>query len=159
MTEGNVTVANGDQSNKPTVLIADDNDQTRELLKRFFEKANKRGDLSCDVIEAKNGDEAIQMLDIAQPELILCDISMPERDGFEVLNHFNAFSKENNLFCFFAFLSASNEEKKRAFNSGAMGFLSKEDINYFIITPLLRSWLQLANLEREMKAYEAATSD
>ncbi len=159
MTDESIAASSEYQNNKPTVLIADDNDQTRALLKRFFEKANERGDLSCDIIEATNGGEAIQMLDIAQPELILCDISMPERDGFEVLNHFNAFSKENNLFCFFAFLSASNEEKKKAFNSGAMGFLSKEDINYFIITPLLKSWLQLASLEREMKAYEAAKSD
>lgn len=144
---------------KPTVLIADDNEQTRALLKKFFEKANKRGDLICDVIEATNGDEAIQMLDIAQPELILCDISMPERNGFEVLNHFNAFSKVNNLFCFFAFLSASSEERKRAFQSGAMGFLTKDDINYFVVTPLLNSWLRLAKLEREMSTWEAAKND
>ncbi len=159
MTEDNIGSSENGTGARPTVLIADDNEQTRELLKKFFEKANKRGDLACDVIEATNGDEAIQMLDIAQPELILCDISMPERDGFEVLNHFNAFSKENNLFCFFAFLSASSEEKKRAFNSGAMGFLSKEDINYFIITPLLNSWLRLAKLEREMSTWEAAKNE
>lgn len=141
---------------KPTVLIADDNAQTRTLLKRFFEKANERGDLDCQVIEAADGDEAVQMLDIAQPELILCDIGMPVKDGFEVLRHFNEFSKRNNLFCFFAFLSASSEEKKRAFNAGAMGFLAKEDINYFIVTPLLRSWLRLAYLERENAKHEAA---
>jgi CheY-like chemotaxis protein len=159
MTEDSAVTFEEEKGARPTILIADDNDQTRALLKKFFAKAEKRGDMFCDIIEATNGDEAIQMLDIAQPELILCDISMPERDGFEVLNHFNAFSKENNLFCFFAFLSASSEEKKRAFNSGAMGFLSKEDINYFIITPLLNSWLRLARLEREMSTYEAAKSD
>ena len=140
---------------KPTVLIADDNAQTRALLKRFFVKANERGDLDCQVIEAADGDEAIQMLDIAQPELILCDIGMPVKDGFEVLHHFNELSNRNNLFCFFAFLSASSEEKQRAFRSGAMGFLSKDDINYFIVTPLLRSWLRLAYLEREIAKHEA----
>ncbi len=142
-------------SSKPTVLIAEDNAQTRALLKRFFTKANDRGDLICDVIEAADGDEAIQMLDIAQPELILCDIGMPKKDGFEVLQHFNEFSRFNNLFCFFAFLSASSEERKRAFSAGAMGFLSKEDINYFIVTPLLKSWLRLAKLERELIRYKA----
>lgn len=139
----------GQESAKPTVLIADDNAQTRALLKRFFEKANERGDLDCQVIEAADGDEAIQMLDIAQPELILCDIGMPVKDGFQVLHHFNEFSRQNNLFCFFAFLSASSDERKRAFREGAMGFLAKEDINYFIVTPLLRSWFRLAYLERE----------
>lgn len=141
-------------SNRPTVLLADDNAQTRSLLKRFFSKANERGDLNCDVIEAADGDEAIQMLDIAQPELILCDIGMPNKDGYEVLNHFNQFSKQNNLFCFFAFLTASADEKKKAFRSGAMGFISKDDINYFIVTPLLRAWLRLATLEREIVKYE-----
>lgn len=142
-------------SSKPTVLIADDNKQTRSLLKRFFSKANERGDLICDVIEASDGEEAIQMLDIAQPELILCDIGMPGLDGFEVLRHFNEFSRHNNLYCFFAFLSASTEEKKRAFNDGAMGFLAKDEINYFIITPILKSWLRLAFLEREIVKYQA----
>ncbi|MBU2512079.1 response regulator [bacterium] len=141
---------------KPAVLIAEDNAQTRALLKRFFEKANERGDLICDIIEAADGEEAIQMLDIAQPELILCDIGMPKKDGFEVLQHFNEFSRFNNLFCFFAFLSASREEKKRAFAAGAMGFLAKEDINYFIVTPLLKSWLRLAKLERELAKYKIA---
>lgn len=140
---------------KPTVLIADDNAQTRNLLKRFFEKANERGDLYCEVIEAADGEEAIQMLDIAQPELILCDIGMPKVDGFGVLKHFNEFGRKNNLYCFFAFLSASRDEKKRAFNEGAMGFLSKEDINYFIITPILKSWMRLAYLERELTKYGA----
>jgi len=138
----------------PTVLIADDNKQTVELLKKFFNKAKNRGDLVCEVIEAFNGDEAIQMLDIAQPELILCDIGMPGKDGFEVLNHFNTFSKKQNLYCFFSFLSAAEEEKIRAFKEGAMGFMNKKDINYFVITLQIRSWLRLVELERKEMAEE-----
>ncbi|MFH2128785.1 MAG: response regulator [bacterium] len=135
---------------KPTVLIADDNKQTIDLLKKFFLKAKERGDMVCEVIEAYNGDEAIQMLDIAQPELILCDIGMPGKDGFEVLEHFNKFSSKQNLFCFFCFLSAAEEEKIKAFKGGAMGFLNKKDINYFVITLQIKAWLRLAELERKL---------
>jgi CheY-like chemotaxis protein len=138
----------------PTVLIADDNKQTVELLKKFFNKAKDRGDLVCEVIEAFNGDEAIQMLDIAQPELILCDIGMPGKDGFEVLNHFNTFSKKQNLYCFFSFLSAAEDEKIRAFKEGAMGFMNKKDINYFVITLQIKAWLRLVELERKEVAEE-----
>ncbi len=138
----------------PTVLIADDNKQTVELLKKFFNKAKDRGDVICEVIEAFNGDEAIQMLDIAQPELILCDIGMPGKDGFEVLNHFNTFSKKQNLYCFFSFLSAAEDEKIRAFKEGAMGFMNKKDINYFVITLQIRAWLRLVELERKEAAEE-----
>jgi len=132
----------------PTVLIADDNKQTVALMKKFFNKAKDRGDLICEVIEAYDGEEAIQMLDIAQPHLILCDIGMPRKDGFEVLSHFNQFSRQKNRFCFFCFLSAAKEEKIRAFKEGAMGFMSKNEINYFVMTLEVKAWLRLAELER-----------
>jgi CheY-like chemotaxis protein len=139
---------------QPTILIADDNKQTIELLKKFFSKANERKDINCAIIEAYNGDEAIQMLDIAQPELILCDIGMPGKDGFEVLQHFNSFSRKQNQYCFFSFLSAAEEEKIKAFKEGAMGFINKKDINYFVITLQIKAWLRLAELERQVAAEE-----
>ncbi len=149
-------MADKSREKKQTVLIADDNKQTVELLKKFFSKAKERDDLYCDVIEAFNGDEAIQMLDIAQPDIILCDIGMPGKNGFEVLEHFNTFSKKQNMYCFFSFLSAAEDEKIRAFKEGAMGFLNKKDINYFVITLQIRAWLRLAELERK-EADEAMT--
>jgi CheY-like chemotaxis protein len=141
-----------EKNKPPTVLIADDNKQTVELMKKFFSKAKERGDLNCAILEAYDGEEAIQMLDIAQPHLILCDIGMPNKDGFAVLNHFKTFSRKQNLFCFFCFLSAAKEEKIRAFNEGAMGFLAKDDINYFVMTLQVRAWLRLAELERRLAA-------
>ncbi len=148
-------MANKSKAKKnPTILIADDNKQTVELLKKFFVKAKERGDLTCDIIEAYNGDEAIQMLDIAQPELILCDIGMPGKDGFEVLQHFNTFSCKQNQFCFFSFLSAAEDEKIRAFKEGAMGFINKKEINYFVITLQIKAWLRLVLLERKLAAEE-----
>jgi CheY-like chemotaxis protein len=133
----------------PIVLLADDNDQVRELLKKFFKKANERSDLSCQVIEAPDGEAAISALDSVHPQVILCDISMPKKDGFEVLEHYNTYSKDSNPFCFFCFLSASPEEKKRAFQEGAMGFLSKQEIDYYRVTLQIRTWLRLAELERQ----------
>lgn len=137
---------------KQTVLLADDNKQTVALIRKFFTKAQDRGDLDCEIIEAYDGEEAIQMLDIAQPEIILCDISMPRKNGFEVLKHFNNFSRVHNLYCFFCFLTSAKDEKIRAFKEGAMGFVAKDDINYFVMTLQLKSWLRLVELEREAAA-------
>lgn len=138
-------------SRVPTVLIVEDNKQSMVLFKKFFEKAKQRGDIQCEVIEAFDGDEAIQLIDIANPELILCDISMPKKDGFEVLNHFNNFSKKQNAFSYFCFLTGAPEEMSRAFKAGVMGFIAKQDVNYFVMVLQLKTWLRLAQLERKLE--------
>jgi len=136
---------------QPTILIVEDNKQSMALFKKFFDKAKQRGDLKCEIIEAYDGDEAIQLIDIANPELILCDISMPKKDGFEVLNHFNNFSKKQNSFSYFCFLSGAPEEMSRAFKAGAMGFISKQEVNYYLMVLQVKSWLRLTELERKME--------
>ncbi len=42
------------------------------------------------VIEAQHGVEAIQMTQSHQPDLVICDVAMPEMDGFEVLTRLKA---------------------------------------------------------------------
>ena len=69
----------------PKILIVDDNQPTLNLMKKYFAKAQQRKDLNCEIIEAHDGDEAIQMINVAQPNIIMCDIDMPKKNGFEVL--------------------------------------------------------------------------
>jgi CheY-like chemotaxis protein len=60
---------------KPSVLIADDSDDTRELL-RFWLEAKR-----CRVVEATNGQEAVELTRGECPDLILMDMLMPVLDG------------------------------------------------------------------------------
>lgn len=60
----------------PTVLIVDDYDDVRPLLRRWLEK------LECRVVEARDGREALTVALQEHPDLILMDLSMPEVDGF-----------------------------------------------------------------------------
>ncbi|NQU65457.1 MAG: response regulator [SAR324 cluster bacterium] len=133
----------------PTVLIVEDNKPTMELLKDFFVTVNKKRHLECDTITANNGQEAIDLIDIAQPEIVLCDINMPIKDGFEVLSHFNDWSRKNNQYCFFCFFSNAEEEKARAFKAGVDGFLAKKILDYYPLTLQLRAWLKLVAFERK----------
>lgn len=134
------------------VLIADDNKPTLELFKKYFKKAQERQDLECEVLEATNGKEAIKLLEVTQPDLILCDVNMPEYSGFEVFQHYKQ-RNETGIFCVFAFISSSPEERKKAFKIGATGFVMKQDIDYFVFTLQIRCWLRLAALERERADY------
>jgi CheY-like chemotaxis protein len=60
---------------KPTILIVDDFDDTRLLLRTWLEKKGYR------VIEAENGNQAVTEAERGRPDLIIMDVEMPELDG------------------------------------------------------------------------------
>jgi CheY-like chemotaxis protein len=60
----------------PVVLLVDDYADTREVIRRMLEA---RG---CRVLEAANGQEAIELACASGPDLILMDLNMPVLDGF-----------------------------------------------------------------------------
>jgi CheY-like chemotaxis protein len=62
-----------------TILVADDNRLSRELVRDVFESDG------CRVVEAANGQEVIDRLDAASPDLVLLDLEMPVKGGFEAL--------------------------------------------------------------------------
>lgn len=62
---------------KPLLLIVDDNDDFREIWKIKFTAEN------FDVIEAKGGKEALEILKTQKPDLILVDVLMPEMSGVD----------------------------------------------------------------------------
>lgn len=66
-----------DQANPGTVLVVEDDEPSRELVRDMLEKDK------YTVIEARNGLEGLERLATTVPELILLDLMMPEMDGFE----------------------------------------------------------------------------
>ena len=63
----------------PDILVIDDDQATRDVLRRVLTKEGWR------VREAKDGAEGLEMLDERKPGVILLDLIMPEVDGFEVI--------------------------------------------------------------------------
>jgi CheY-like chemotaxis protein len=62
---------------KPTILVVDDFDDTRVLLRTWLGKKGFR------VVEAKNGNQAIDAAERIRPNLIIMDVEMPEMDGLD----------------------------------------------------------------------------
>lgn len=62
-------------------MVVDDEIHMRRLISRMLQGAG------FDVIEAASGTEALRILNNSphKPDLITCDISMPDMDGFEIL--------------------------------------------------------------------------
>src|SRR5258705_2941418 len=62
-----------------TVLVAEDSKDTRLMLKRAFEVKGYR------VVEAENGQEALEIANQRCPNLIIIDLNMPKLDGLETI--------------------------------------------------------------------------
>ena len=67
-----------DAADKPLVLVADDDATHRKVLQGVLEKAGFR------VVTAENGKIALEVFSEMQPDVVLCDVEMPELDGFKV---------------------------------------------------------------------------
>lgn len=61
----------------PSILVVDDEDQIRHLIRETLEQAGYQ------VTEARDGKEALQQCRLAQADLIIMDILMPDQDGLE----------------------------------------------------------------------------
>ena len=61
-----------------TILIAEDYDDNRELLRLLLKSAGYQ------VLEARNGQECLDVARSSRPDLIMVDLSMPNMDGWEV---------------------------------------------------------------------------
>jgi len=62
----------------PSILVVDDNDDNAEIVRALLES---RG---FPVLVAHDGDEAMALFDSARPSLVLLDVLMPGRSGWEV---------------------------------------------------------------------------
>ena len=68
----------------PTVLVAEDSQDTRVMLKRAFELKGYR------VFEAEDGQEALNVAQRFHPSLIVVDLNMPVLDGLETVTKYRA---------------------------------------------------------------------
>jgi len=64
---------------KPTILIVEDDPQNRKLLSELL------AILDYPVLEAHDGEQGVELAIAQQPGLILMDIQLPKKDGFEAV--------------------------------------------------------------------------
>jgi len=99
---------------KRRVLIVDDE---RSILAVLRIKLKVSG---YDILTASNGEEALDLVKSARPDLMLLDVIMPGMDGFEVLEKLRAFSELPVIV-----ISARSENGEKALSLGANDFLAK----------------------------------
>ena len=103
-----------ESAKKKRVLVVDDHSK---VLKFIEIDLKLRG---FEVFCAGSGEQALKLIDSAKPDIILLDMVMPEKDGFEVLRELRTFSKIPVI----AF-SASPGNQDPALRAGANDFMHK----------------------------------
>lgn len=102
----------------PKILIVDDNDLMRALLRGIL-----RGENCLVVGEAKNGLVALEMVEKTIPDIVFLDVMMPEMDGLEVLQ--NVKEKHPQIQVVMITGSPSVDNVQESIQGGASGFIVK----------------------------------
>jgi CheY-like chemotaxis protein len=99
------------------ILIVDDADNNLLLLHDLL------SELNYEVHVANNHNEALRIIDLHKPDLVLLDIMMPEVDGFDLFERIKKINPA--LKAIFITAKSSEEDRKKAFDMGALDFLVK----------------------------------
>lgn len=106
--------------NKPKILIVDDSEFNLAILKEILEE-------TYEIIEADGGNEALHKIDEygMKISLVLLDIIMPEKDGFEVLK----YMEEERLISDIPVIIISSEDSanyiRRAYEMGVSDYINR----------------------------------
>jgi signal transduction histidine kinase/ActR/RegA family two-component response regulator len=114
------------------VVAVDDNADSRELLKTILERS------SAEAAVVSSGQEALAAIKSFRPDVVVCDLAMPEMDGYKLLENVRRLEPELAQVPVVAFTAAArNEDRARTRRAGFQAHLAKPvDPNKLITTIL-----------------------
>jgi PAS domain S-box-containing protein len=104
---------------KPVILIVDDQEVVCRLLEKFL------FDLGYATITAMDGNEAIRLAKDHTPDLMLLDLQLPEKDGFEVCLHIKTQLWGEPIPIIVISSYDDDKHVKNALNNGANDYITK----------------------------------
>jgi two-component system cell cycle response regulator DivK len=117
------------------ILIVDDNQDSRELAVKVLKN---RG---YQMIEASDGEEALEKALAEKPDLILMDISIPKINGYEVTRRLKSQADFKATPIIALTAHAMKGDKEKAFESGCDGYISKP-INVHELPDQIKSYMK-----------------
>jgi len=121
----------------PSVMVANCSEDTRDLLRFWLETK------SCRVVEAVNGQEAVDMTRGECPDLILMNVRMPVLDGLAAARRIREDGGQYGVPIVCMSTYPTQEAKATALAAGCNSFIS-EPINFDLLGELLKHLLPAA---------------
>jgi CRP/FNR family transcriptional regulator, polysaccharide utilization system transcription regulator len=101
------------------ILLIEDNPEMRDNTSEILGLAN------FDVTTAENGKEGVKLAQQLQPDLIICDIMMPELDGYGVLHMLSKDDRTAGIPFIFLTAKAEKNDYRKGMTMGADDYLTK----------------------------------
>ncbi|MBA2707677.1 MAG: response regulator [Gemmatimonadaceae bacterium] len=104
----------------PAILVVDDNEDNANIIRDYLEPRGYR------ISVAYNGDEAMQLFESEKPSLVLLDVMMPGRDGWQVCREMKAHAElGRNIRVIMVTALQDWMDKRQALETGADDFVEK----------------------------------
>ncbi|PAZ19996.1 fused response regulator/phosphatase [Pseudomonas aeruginosa] len=128
-----------------TLLIIDDDEVVRESLAAYLEDSNFK------VLQALNGLQGLQIFESEQPDLVICDLRMPQIDGLELIRRIRQTASETPIIV----LSGAGvmSDAVEALRLGAADYLIKPLEDLAVLEHSVRRALDRAYLLVENQRY------
>jgi CRP-like cAMP-binding protein/CheY-like chemotaxis protein len=104
---------------KRKILLIEDNQDIRESTAEILELAN------FTVNTAENGRQGVEMAQVTLPDIILCDVMMPEMDGYNVLYMLQKIQNTADIPFIFLTAKAERADVRKGMDLGADDYLTK----------------------------------
>lgn len=126
------------------ILIVDDSLNNLLLLELILSRKGYK------VEAASSGQLALDSVDLAQPDLILLDIMMPDMDGYEICSRLKASDRTRGIPIIFLSAVLEASEKVKAFNAGGADYITKPFQTVEVIARV-ENQLRLRELELQLR--------
>lgn len=107
---------------KAKILFVDDDNFLRKVYQ------SELGDQGYDVILAQDGEEGLEKAKISDPDLIILDMIMPRKNGFEVLTELQNNPATSNIPVIILSNLGQDDDIKKGLDLGAVDYLVKDNI-------------------------------
>ena len=125
------------------ILVVEDNADNRHIL---VYRLRKIGDF--DIIEAIDGQEALQIITQNPPDLMILDLKLPILDGWETARRIRAMdSPLKNLPIIALTAQAMGGDKEKALTAGCDDYIAKPVVNPYVIKEKIDRLLSLGRPE------------
>jgi CRP-like cAMP-binding protein/CheY-like chemotaxis protein len=131
-----------------TILVIEDQDDVRENIVELLELSHYK------VFSAPNGKAGVKMALDNLPDLVLCDIMMPEMDGYEVLYILMKNPSTSSLPFIFLTAKAEKEDFRKGMNMGADDYITKPYEEMELLRAIEKRLEKYAGLKKSSNAEE-----